>query len=96
MIIANENTKYQLKQITTEIIYILNTELKQRTHYENDRISISHIPIINIFRGQRIGINTRYSSEDEEGALSNFSSLFTVSLHCSMSTFVLNSPTGVA
>ena len=58
MIIANENTKYQLKQITTEIIYILNTELKQRTHYENDRISISHIPIINIFRGQRIGINT--------------------------------------
>ena len=57
MIIANENTKYQLKQITTEIIYILNTELKQRTHYENDRISISHIPIINIFRGQRIGIN---------------------------------------
>ena len=58
MIIANENTKYQLKQITTEIIYILNTELKQRTHYENDRISISHIPIINIFRGQRISINT--------------------------------------
>ena len=58
MIIANENTKYQLKQIITEIIYILNTELKQRTHYENDRISISHIPIINIFRGQRIGINT--------------------------------------
>ena len=57
MIIANENTKYQLKQITTEIIYILNTELKQRTHYENDRISISHILIINIFRGQRIGIN---------------------------------------
>ena len=40
MIIANENTKYQLKQIITEIIYILNTELKQRTHYENDRISI--------------------------------------------------------
>ena len=32
MIIANENTKYQLKQIITEIIYILNTELKQRTH----------------------------------------------------------------
>ena len=60
MIIANENTKYQLKQITTEIIYILNTELKQRTHYENDRISISHIPIINIFRGQRIGINSNY------------------------------------
>ena len=58
MIIANENTKYQLKQIITEIIYILNTELKQRTHYENDRISISHIPIINIFRGKRIGINT--------------------------------------
>ena len=58
MIIANENTKYQLKQIITEIIYILNTELKQRTHYENDRISISHIPIINIFRGQRIGINS--------------------------------------
>ena len=58
MIIANENTKYQLKQIITEIIYILNTELKQRTHYENDRISINHIPIINIFRGQRIGINT--------------------------------------
>ena len=57
MIIANENTKYQLKQIITEIIYILNTELKQRTHYENDRISINHIPIINIFRGQRIGIN---------------------------------------
>ena len=41
MIIANENTKYQRKQIITEIIYILNTELKQRTHYENDRISIS-------------------------------------------------------
>ena len=60
MIIANENTKYQLKQIITEIIYILNTELKQRTHYENDRISISHIPIINIFRGQRIGINMGY------------------------------------
>ena len=50
MLIANENTKYQLKQIITEITYILNTELKQRTHYENDRISISHIPIINIFR----------------------------------------------
>ena len=60
MIIANENTKYQLKQIITEIIYILNTELKQRTHYENDRISINHIPIINIFRGQRIGINMRH------------------------------------
>ena len=60
MIIANENTKYQLKQIITEIIYILNTELKQRTHYENDRISINHIPIINIFRGQRIGINRDY------------------------------------
>ena len=58
MIIANENTKYQLKQIITEIIYILNTELKQITHYENDSISISHIPIINIFRGQRIGINS--------------------------------------
>ena len=29
MIIANENTKYQLKQITTEIIYILNTELNR-------------------------------------------------------------------
>ena len=63
MIIANENTKYQLKQIITEIIYILNTELKQRTHYENDRISINHIPIINIFRGQRIGINTKGQSE---------------------------------
>ena len=63
MIIANENTKYQLKQITTEIIYILNTELKQRTHYENDRISISHIPIINIFRGQRIGINSKHCSD---------------------------------
>ena len=42
--------KYQLKQIITEIVYILNTELKQKTHYENDRISISHIPIINIFK----------------------------------------------
>ena len=68
MIIANENTKYQLKQIITEIIYILNTELKQRTHYENDRISISHIPIINIFRGResaltlRISYNTNYLS----------------------------------
>ena len=50
MIIVKVNTKYQLKQIITEIIYILNTKLKQRTHYENDRISISHIPIINIFR----------------------------------------------
>ena len=58
MIIATKNTKYQLKQIITEIIYILNTELKQRTHYENDRISISHILIINISRGQSIGINT--------------------------------------
>ena len=49
MLIANENTKYQLKQIITEITYILNTELTQRTHYENDRNSLSHIPIINIF-----------------------------------------------
>ena len=40
MIIANENTKCQLKEIITEIIYILNTELKQRTHYENDRIPL--------------------------------------------------------
>ena len=66
MIIANENTKYQLKQITTEMIYILNTELKQRTHYENDRISISHIPIINIFRGQRIGINNTHITQDQK------------------------------
>ena len=69
MIIANENTRYQLKQIITEIIYILNTELKQRTHYENDRISISHIPIINIFRGRESAltlppkINKTYSAD---------------------------------
>ena len=49
MIIANENTKYQLKQIITEIIYILNTELKQRTHYEMIVFLLRHIPIINIF-----------------------------------------------
>ena len=62
MIIANENTKYQLKQIITEIIYILNTELKQRTHYENDRISISHIPIINIFRGAENRLDLLFKS----------------------------------
>ena len=48
--VYNGNIKYQLKQIITKIICISNTELKQRTHYENDRISISHIPILNIFR----------------------------------------------